>query len=205
MSSLHNNGRLSNLPPPPGPTYILPPPPPPRRTHIISTTTTTHNCNTHYSNHHIPPIRPPKSSSMTLLTQSTTETATMYYNYHNKHRNHIIPPHTGNRASKSCRNLPTNHSFFKKRQPKNLSNTSSNSLFEKSKSDIMFFAAMNGIETYSVIYYTNLCGLELYPNDTVHGIGAKIIKCHNVYRASRVLINSLLIGINDKIVLNVNY
>eukprot|EP01084_Bolivina_argentea_P175837 304420_1 len=97
VPSIHNNrlispmtSKLSNLPPPPGPTYILPPPPPPRRAHYISTTTTTTSTTTHNA-----PMMPPKSSSMTFLTQSTTETATMYYNYKSPRTSRT--PHTPRR------------------------------------------------------------------------------------------------------------
>ena len=71
--------------------------------------------------------------------------------------------------------------------------------------DIEFYITMNEIWTYSVVYNTAICGLELYPFDRLLTMGAKVIGFHNIFSTSNVVLGSLLIGIDDIIVIDMNY
>ena len=55
------------------------------------------------------------------------------------------------------------------------------------------------------MYHTAICGLELYPFDTLLTMGAKVIGFHNIFSTSNVVLGSLLIGIDDMIVIDMNY
>ena len=70
---------------------------------------------------------------------------------------------------------------------------------------LRFFVEMNGLWTYSVRFESKFCGLELRPMDRDSGCGAVVMQCHNPFAQDMVLINSLLIGIGNEVVLQMDH
>merc|ERR1712228_373011 len=209
-----------NVPPPPQRTHIMPPPAPPRiRIERIL------NQNSMFC------VRP-KSQSMTILIdQSTTENVALSPNQVNnkKIKKPLISTTTTNKLEQytnygcSISTKSSSNSFVfpvvdnKKRSnsAKSIKKKKQFTSQRKSKSDppvvidknddIGFYVKMNKIKTYSVTYRGTNCGLELYPFDTSKKTGAVVLKCHNVYSSNNVIVKSLLVGINDQIVVNEQY
>eukprot|EP01084_Bolivina_argentea_P130580 230524_1 len=192
---------------PPSPSHIKPPPPPPR---ILS----------HHSQRRL--TVPQKHPNMRFLPQSVTTLATVNAVYdaynmktkrpsmehcviNNVHNNYFAPyNYYTNYECQQNTNACHDGSHKPSTNSKQKRDTQSEGK-PKDKSDITFFVALSGITTYSVPFYTNMCGLELYPNNTENTTGAKVIKCHNLYTKSKVIVHSLLVGINNTIVLNMDY
>merc|ERR1711933_579231 len=164
-----------------------------------------------------------------LINQSTTDSVTQPSNrINNKNKKHLTSPtknfeqYTNYGCSLSTKSsVSTNFNFPNANKKRSNSTKSNNNLknpnaIQHSKSmsslqdttndsDIQFFVKMKKIKTYSVVYEENNCGLELYPFDTSKTTGAVVLKCHNMYSKENVIVNSLLIGINNEIVVNRNY
>jgi len=70
---------------------------------------------------------------------------------------------------------------------------------------LRFFVEMNGVWTYSVRFDSALCGLELCPIDDLHLKGAVVVKCHSAFSQKMVVEDSLLIGIGNEIVLQMDH
>ncbi len=70
---------------------------------------------------------------------------------------------------------------------------------------LRFFVEMNGVRTYSVVFESSLCGLELCPVDDAQSTGAVVVKCHSTFSQEMVVEGSLLIGIGNEIVLQMDH
>ena len=70
---------------------------------------------------------------------------------------------------------------------------------------LRFFVEMNGIWTYAVCFESNLCGLELCPIDEHESKGAVVVKCHSAFSQEMVVEGSLLIGMGNEIVLQMDH
>ena len=73
------------------------------------------------------------------------------------------------------------------------------------KCHLRFFVEMNGIWTYAVCFESNLCGLELCPIDEHEAKGAVVVKCHSTFSQQMVVEGSLLIGMGNEIVLQMDH
>lgn len=66
---------------------------------------------------------------------------------------------------------------------------------------------MDEIETYSVIFHQQICGIELIPIQIINNVkrGAKVIKCHTEKASGEIILQSFVIKVTDTIVLDMKY
>merc|ERR1712228_42544 len=64
---------------------------------------------------------------------------------------------------------------------------------------------VESIETYSVIFESRVCGIELIPFDEAGNLGAIIIKNHTEFSKKYVRLQSLLVAINGEVCIDTDY
>jgi hypothetical protein len=61
------------------------------------------------------------------------------------------------------------------------------------------------IATYSVMFRDQVLGLEMHPIDSKMNTGAVVTWCHSTFSSDHVTINSIVIGINDELVMDLDH
>ena len=121
-------------------------------------------------------------------------------------KNSTIPPRKP-RAKTSLALLNSNSDHRPEPPPRNGSASQTpphSNKFNHSK-DSSSGIDLDSIETYSVTFHSQVCGLNIVPFDEMFELGGIVRSCHTAVASENVIINSLIIAVNNDIVFTDSY